>query len=295
MSDVLQLLSIPWVGSGLGILGILAAVFFYIRSRKNSRLSFQRDEIAIIGGSGAAFPREVAISFADSPVDRVTATRYVIWNSGNTTLSGAQIVQSDPLRLELKSDGKVLRVSILRVSRPVNGAWLKPREVVANIVDIGFDYLDPNDGLVIELLHSGPRSDLNLHGTLRGLPSGATDWGRAAWYFDRRLRQLPFPFNTSIILVIWISFLFGLLSVVAAIMIPSIFQLYPSLAEIKASDPMSIRWPILFTGIIYILLSGLFLWLKRRRYPTSLEPNQEKNNTEQDDGPNEDSAKSPSS
>jgi hypothetical protein len=295
MSEILQFLSKPWVGSGLGILGILAAVVFYIRSRKNSRLSFQRDEIAIIGGSEAAFPKEVTISFADSPVDRVTATRYVIWNSGNTTLSGAQIVQSDPLRLELKSDGKVLRVSILRVSRPVNAAWLKPREAGANIVDIGFDYLDPNDGLAIEVLHTGPRSDLNLHGTLRGLPSGATDWGRAAWYFDRRLRQMPFPFNMSIKFVIWISFLFGLLAVIAAIMIPSLFQLFPSLAENKASDPTSVRWPILFVGITYISLPGLLLWLKRRRYPPCLEPNQEKNSTERDDGPNEDSAKSPSS
>lgn len=295
MSEILQFLSKPWVGSGLGILGILSAVFFYIRSRRISRLSFQRDEIAIIGGSGAAFPKEVTISFANSPVARVTATRYVIWNSGNTTLSGAQIVQSDPLRLELKSGGKVLKADILRVSRPVNAAWLKPREAGVSIVDIGFDYLDPNDGFAIEVLHSGQRSDLNIHGTLRGLPNGVTDWGRTAWYFDRRLRQMTLPFGVSMKVVIWVCLLFGLLAAVAAVMIPSLFQWFPSLAEKKVSDPTSVRWPLLVVGITYTALPVLLLWLKRRRYPPCLEPSQEKNSTEQEDRPNEDSANAPSS
>ncbi len=295
MSDILQLLSKPWIGSALGIVGILAAIVFYTRSRRISRLSFQKDEVAIIGGSGAAFPEEVQITFGDARVDRVTATRYVVWNSGNTTLSGTQIVDADPLRLELESSNKVLKAEILRASRSVNAVTLRAHDTRVSTVDIGFDYLDPNDGFTLEVIHSGPKFDLHLCGTLRGLPDGVTNCGRSAWYFDRRLRQMPFPFGMSMKLVIWTSLVFGCLVTVIGLMTPLLLHWFPSLAERRASEPASMRWPILFAGVTYIILPVLLLWLKRRRYPACLEPSLDEGNTEQDDRPNVDSASASSS
>jgi hypothetical protein len=295
MSQILEFLSQPWVGSSLGIFGIVAAVIFYLRSRRIARLSFQKDEVAIIGGSGAAFPEEVTISFAGAPVNRVTASRFVIWNSGNTTLSGSQIVQSDQLRLELKGKVNVLKIELLRVSRQVNAAWIKQREGAIGIVDVGFDYLDPSDGLAIEVLHSGGRSDLNFAGTLRGLPSGIKDYGRAPWYFDRRFRNLPFPFGHFLKTLIIFSLCVGLSATTLALLQPQLILWFPSLAEKEVSNPLEVRWLFVFIGVTYTALPLLILWLRRRRYPSCLEPASKSNSTEHDDGPNEDSADASSS
>jgi len=94
MDTIIDLISKPWLGSILGVLGLTAAIIFYLRSRKVSRLAFQHDVITLVGASDAAFPDEVEIRFSGDIVPRVTADRIVLWNDGNTTLGASQIVES---------------------------------------------------------------------------------------------------------------------------------------------------------------------------------------------------------
>jgi hypothetical protein len=272
MQQITNFLSEPWVGSTLGILGILAAVVFYLRSKRISRLAYQRDEVAIIGGSSAAFPSEVVISFAGSPVARVSATRFVVWNAGNTTLDRSQIVDADHLRLDLHSDGEILKVELLRTTREVNTVWAKSKPSERSRVDFGFDYLDPNDGFLIEVLHSGQRGALQMAGTLRGLPDGLTDYGRSPWYFERIFRTLPFPFNRPYKPFLVTTLIIGVLFMLAGILMPIIVRWAPSLAEKKPSDPFEFRWLLLLAGMLYAGFPLCLLWVRRRRYPNSLEP-----------------------
>ena len=226
-----------------------------------------------MGASGAAFPDEVEIRFSGDIVPRVTADRIVLWNDGNTTLGASQIVESDPLRAELKEDSSLLKVSALKCSREVNGCSVGRRKDSQRIADIHFDFLDPGDGIAFEILHSGSPRDLDILGTLRGMPSGIKNYGRARWFTDRRTKRLPFPLN-------WLSFrfplflviVFGFLMAAYGLFKPQIISVFPTFAKSsQPSDPTKPNWVYVLAGILYAAMPLALLWFRRRRYPASLE------------------------
>lgn len=262
MESIIDFFSKPWVGNILGLLGIGAAVYFYLRSRRVSRLAFQKDGITLVGGKQSAFPDEVSIHFEGDMVEQVTRSRFVIWNAGNTTLDGKHVAESDPLRLELKGGAQFLKLDVLRTSREVNKFTVAPRSGNSKILDAKFDYLDPGDGITIEILHSGSRSDLSLHGTIRGLPQGISDFGRVSWYQDRPDRRIFVPV---------LLFCGGGAMVVVGLMRPTLSEWFPKLTEV---DPTKPEWGVFSAGVLYISLSILAMWVRRRRYPPTLEPNQ---------------------
>ncbi len=273
MGTIIDLISKPWLGTILGVLGLAAAVLFYLRSRKVSRLAFQHDVITLVGASGAAFPDEVEIRFSGDIVPRVTADRIVLWNDGNTTLGASQIVESDPLRAELKEDSSLLKVSALKCSREVNGCSVGRCKDSQRIADIHFDFLDPGDGIAFEILHSGSPRDLDILGTLRGMPSGIKNYGRARWFTDRRTKRLPFPFS-------WLGFRFpfflvivvGFLMAAYGLFKPQVISVFPSLAKSsQPSDPTKPNWTLVLSGILYAAMPLVLLWFRRRRYPAPLE------------------------
>ncbi len=126
-------------------LGIIAASYFYIKSRRISKLVFQHKDTTLLGESDSAFPDEIKILFADNPVPRVTANRYILWNAGNTTIGASQIVGSDPFRIELDNpESKILKVRVLAKTRDVNGFCVQdPTDEIHKRL-LHFDFLDPN-------------------------------------------------------------------------------------------------------------------------------------------------------
>jgi hypothetical protein len=273
MGTIIDLISKPWLGSILGVLGLAAAVLFYLRSRKVSRLAFQHDVITLVGASDAAFPDEVEIRFSGDIVPRVTADRIVLWNDGNTTLGASQMVESDPLRAELKEDSSLLKVSALKCSREVNGCSVGRRKDSQRIADIHFDFLDPGDGIAFEILHSGSPIDLKILGTLRGMPSGIKNYGRARWFADRRTKRLPFPFGRLVFrLPFFLVIVLGFLMAAYGLFKPQVISVVPSLAKTsQPSDTTKPDWFFVLTGILYAAMPLALLWFRRRRYPASLE------------------------
>jgi hypothetical protein len=259
----IDFISQPWLGTVLGIVGLTAAIFFYLRSRRITRLAYQHDEVTLLGGSDAAFPEEIDIRFAGSSVLRVTATRIVFWNAGNTTIESAQIVANDKLRIELEDGGTVLKVNTLKVARKVNGISLAPSAESNRTLVMSFDYLDPGDGIAFEVLHSAGRGALHFHGTLRGLPGGVTNYGTAIWFSERRRRRFPLPFTTSPRAPLVVISVIGLAIMAYGLIRPQIYAWFPKLHETpKPADPTALcgLWlsVVAFTLRCLSLSSGSF-------------------------------------
>ncbi len=103
-----------------------------------------------------------------------------MWNSGRTTIRGSDIISEDPLRIEFKSGTQVLQVRILKFTREANKFIANNREKESHIVDLAFDYLDQEDGVSIEILHTSEKAYFNILGTIRELPRGINNLG----FFD---------------------------------------------------------------------------------------------------------------
>jgi hypothetical protein len=107
------------------------------------------------------------------------ATRMKALREGLAALGyieGKNIVDTDALRIELGDAAQVLDDRLVKVTREVNkcglGASLDLSKVNWRQLVIEFDFLDPDDGCVIEIFHTDSGNKPKLIGTIRGMPGG---------------------------------------------------------------------------------------------------------------------------
>jgi hypothetical protein len=170
-NNLLSFLGLGWVGTSITVFATLLSIWFYIKGNKRPIPTATRSTRRLVGGPGQALPSNVEIRYDDKIVPRIARTLVSFWNAGNATLQGADIVDKDPLHLQYGKSTKVLSVTVLRTTRSVLGVRAVASPHDARMVDLNFDYLDPQDGALIEILHTGTGSP-KLLGTIKGVPKG---------------------------------------------------------------------------------------------------------------------------
>lgn len=179
MGNIFDVFNQGWIGSLIGIISIGIAAYFYRQSRIGPRLVYQIKVFKIIGKDERVIPDDVKIFFNDKPVDRLVKNIIIIWNSGNATFKGENIIESNPLRAEYGKGARVMRVTSLPIQppKPENGSTAIISQTNPNEVIFSFDYLDPNDGAVFEIYHTGEEIIPTMRGTIIGQPKGIFNWG----------------------------------------------------------------------------------------------------------------------
>jgi hypothetical protein len=187
MLDEFQaLLHHPWMDSLISLMSILVAIVVYLRSRNHPVIAYEIQSVIFLRDAGASaektskgknlsiyrsgLPEGVEVFWYGMRVDQLVRSSVILWNSGSQTFRKADLVSSDPLRLELSS-GRILAARITAVTRAVNGFSVLAQESSPPMALINFDYLDPGDGATIELVHTSKTSPALL-GSIRGLPRG---------------------------------------------------------------------------------------------------------------------------
>jgi len=279
-----SLLATPWLSNVLALGAIILAYIFYVRGKSTPRLVYQERSVRLIGGDDPALPEDVTVTFAGVEVPRLSKSVVVLWNAGNTTIRGSEIVERQPLRIAvgaIDEGARVLEARVTQVRRKVNAisAALDPAD--AQLVRLTFDYLDSGDGARIEVLHTSRFPVALVIGSIRGVPKGCLDWGQLPPSYSRRpWRSTRSPFRiiarllsryprlaAAFVLVVGVTF-------VVVGLLPDVFiALVPSLGE--AGTPMLTRghpnWvPVVF-GLLYTTPMLSLLWSMRRRYPRELE------------------------
>lgn len=185
MDQLIQYLGLGWVGSLLGIVGILLSIWFYIKSVQRAAPVAAFESIRLVGTSKSALPEAVTVLYYDRRVPRVTRSHVRIWNSGNATLDGKSIASVDPVRLEVEDDSEFLSVIVTKKSRDVTQLSAEILRSSPNKAVINFDFLDPGDGAIIECLHTGNEISPTIKGVIKGIPKGIV------------VKEMPVASNTS--------------------------------------------------------------------------------------------------
>jgi hypothetical protein len=264
--DLLRgILNPGWVSSLIGLMSLVAALLIYRASRIGVRPVFQRRSWRLIGQEDKLLPNEVEIRFGGRTVERRTKTHVVFWNSGKATLRGTDIVDLDPLRCDFSDDSEVLAVRVLKSSRATNQftAMIDPER--HNRILMKFDYLDPEDGAALEVLHTDTRRYPKVLGSIRGVPRGVVDWGRIA---PVNSRELPFPFKRRRVVLV-VATLIGLSMAFTGLFVPS-EALQRFFGSSIPSDPARLRSIVAIVGGLYAALPLLLMWVTRRRFPKAL-------------------------
>ena len=229
-----------WVGSIIGTASFVLALFLYWRSRISGIIACQSRDVPMIGGDDAVFPAEVEVRYRETRVPRLISSTVWIWNAGKKTVRGTDIVAHDPLRFCFS--GEILNVRIKKVSREVVRITADTSEKVRRTVCFGFEFLDPGDAGVFEVLHTGSDREAQYWGRAWGTAT-SSKLGR----FNRTLIRLALA---ALPLFFFLGILLG-----------------ENVGE-PNEDP-----PIVQVGVVCVSLSAWVayrMWRIRRRVPSSL-------------------------
>ena len=190
---MLEFLNQGWVGTIVGTGGVALALILYWRSRISGIIAFQSRDVSMIGGDKAVFPAEVEVRYRGTLVPGLTSSTVWIWNAGKKTVRGVDIVAHDPLQLSFS--GEVLNVKIRKVTRESVRITADAPQGAEATVRCGFEFLDPGDGGVLEVLHTGSDEAPECSGTVISLPKGPQYWGHAwgrlhSFHMERRSQTI---------------------------------------------------------------------------------------------------------
>lgn len=236
-----EILNQNWIGSLVGVVGIIIGAILAYSFRSRSRLAAQTNTLDLVGPN-AVLSNEIEFLFRGNNVPKVTLTRVAIWNIGNTTIKGDQIVDSDPLRIIVSEGSSILDTAVLNRTRPANDVSCALRPDSENEIECRFDYLDPGDGALIQLIHTGT-DKVQVSGSLRGLPKGVLTIGATRKETPPKQHELS-PFALTLIGLLFL--IPGLAIIVVAVMG-------------RVSPPE--QWPIFaLVGLMLTALGSAFLW-----------------------------------
>jgi hypothetical protein len=130
------------------IAGCVLSYIFYRLSLNRTHLTYAIVERRLIFRS-PEYPSELKITFGGEELEAVNRATIYLWNTGNQAITDADLNTTAPLQYKVLEGAKPLQVSVANMSRPANNARLDG-------TNIEFDYLNPGDGLVIEIFLSRP-------------------------------------------------------------------------------------------------------------------------------------------
>ncbi|MED1406965.1 hypothetical protein P4U07_30230 [Bacillus mycoides] len=268
MATIFSFFNQGWVGSLIGIIGILIAIVTYRKSKIGQRLVYQSSATRIIGKSRNT-PEEIQIYFRGNEVPRVIKTNLVIWNSGNETIKSSHVTKEDPLRIQIEESESIISYRILKETRHTNKVNLVLDK--KNVLLFNFDYLDPNDGVRVEILHTDDINPVVFKGTVIGMKQDIKSWntergvkkGKGIFSFLRKSWANKIALATS----------FSLGACLCLMVITYWFypDVYHELNNIYKGKSNGVTQSIVFMmGIVYMYMPLYFFSLTRKRFPKEL-------------------------
>jgi len=168
----------PYIGLGGFIIGVAGLLFSYYvakRDKKVKNLSHYLFSNTIISDSQSIFPK-LAVTYDGITLENFTVSKVRIFNSGTETIMPDDIAKSDPIRFCIQQTDKVkmLDSGAIYSSDPNNN--FRIIQVDENTVEINFDFIEPKDEFVFQVIHTGKDSEvIKTTGTVIGAKSKFSD------------------------------------------------------------------------------------------------------------------------
>jgi hypothetical protein len=157
----------------IGLLGLLTSVVGIPLAYYLARRGRQRPDLRAATRTNALFYPDDGITgqglrmtFGNDLITNVNRCYVAIWNHRGDSVQGSDIVPSDPLRVDVAQEERILQTSVVSYSRPQILPNVSISEL-GNSALVQFDFLDAGDGFLIEVIYEGVHNP-ELVGTVRG-------------------------------------------------------------------------------------------------------------------------------
>ena len=151
----------------LGIVGVFLAFVFYFRGQRIRQPVFRTRTFHLVEEKLTKI-QALKILYHDHPIENLSLTRVAIWNRGSEPIRSIDVADTDKLRITIESESKLLGAQIHSVISPTNCFSIEP-DLERGIVNISFDFFQRNEGLVVDVYHTGkPKTKVVPLGTIIG-------------------------------------------------------------------------------------------------------------------------------
>lgn len=254
MLEKLMQSPIAWaVLSIVTIISLPIAIYSIVTSKKRKEFSYVGRTYGIVE-KGKKKLEKMELLYNGQSISDISITQYAIWNSGNQLLNRSDIVETSPLRLSVKESGKILDAHIITECEESNKFEI---EVSEDVVKIDFDYVAENEGIVLQVIHTGPKSNLAMECKIKGgNPIKCKNQKPARSGRKRLSRRIRRKVAAGLLGVMSVGMLlYGLLLLLGGIGVFPIdlgveLGLYPS-KEITAKELTMMGTMMFLTGVLY--------------------------------------------
>ncbi len=180
-------------GAFTGIIGLALAIFFHRKSKIFKALKYVEDSRPLIQNSKSVHD-DVEVTFKGNHQENLTVSRLTFWNSGRKTIDANDVATAAPITIVVPNEHEFLAARILYVTDEktkitISNKSLNLPESKETGRKISFEFLEPGDGAVVQILHT---AKFTVEPKLIGKIKGITAFQKAAEDTSnyRRLREV---------------------------------------------------------------------------------------------------------
>lgn len=260
-----------WLGNLFGVSGIIIAIYLYFRPLRVPKPRVAIKAQHVLSWKGGELPSEIAIMFRGDPVPRLGRSIVRFWNGGSGDLDFSSMRSSEPLKIELAGDGKILDIAVLTVTRAGTKCTVRFDREEPTVAYIEFDFLAPGDGMVIGLLHTDGSPVPVIKGEFRDSRLRLVEGSVSDFSLDSIMNRSKLfkPKMVAVALLI-----VGGIFLCGAMLQQDIFNDVSARLGFPIFENPVKAWPArVAMGVVGMSYSGLalmFFWSKRRKYPKAL-------------------------
>ena len=253
-------------------ISLILAYFAYFKPRKRQKLLYQSAAIQYFEENDYTLPSDVVMTFEGQKVARLAKAVLILWNGGTDVLRGEDIVQHDPIRIRLPTTGRILSSTIVGATNETNRVLAEVLSQTQNEVLVTYDYLNPNDGVVIQVLHDAKQRHPIVVGEAKGLSERPRGLGTVNLYDlevprKRRRRRILMRVMFSAGLVFLVL---GILRAVVLLLDDQEWISYDVIWLFTDERSFSEAVFIMVFGLVYLAMPFYEFLTNRGRYPKSL-------------------------
>lgn len=149
----------------LAIVSFIYAIVCQHKNKEKKEFSYCLKFNNLIQQKKSDFDK-LLITYNGQMVEDLCVSRFTVWNSGNRTLNSTDIVDSKELTISVSDNCKILDTDLIYCSEETNKFSLKV--VDESTVKLFFEYVDVNDGLVVQIIHTGSDDDIRIDCKIKG-------------------------------------------------------------------------------------------------------------------------------
>lgn len=152
----------------LTIISIITAIFFYLKGKKSKIPTYILRTISLVQEKIQKI-ETVKILYSGNKVDNLSISKIAIWNAGKDTIDHKDIAQNNPIRLIIEENYLFLEANIIYQKNLSNNFNISLSDN-NKYIDITFDYFDYEEGIVLQVFHTGNTSkNITLMGQVKSV------------------------------------------------------------------------------------------------------------------------------